>query len=127
MKGEKIMTTTYSFLELKEQGKGLWELFPEFQFPRQYDTYYDIKTLADLEREYYSIPLDVAQEIQRILLDELDIRIKELDKNIARELEAVHRKECNAIMKFLATDLPRRVQDLEPEEQKRIILEWLDE
>lgn len=121
------MSTVYSFLELREQGKALWELFPEFKFPPQYDICYDIKTLGDLEREYHNLLLPTAQEIQRILLDELDIRIKELDKNITRELEALHRNECNAIMKFLATDLPRVVQDLEPEEQKRIILEWLDE
>lgn len=121
------MTTTYSFNELLTQGKALWELFPEFKFPPQYDICYDIKTLGDLEREYHNLPLPTAQEIQRILLDELDIRIKELDENITRELEAIHRNECNAIMKFLATDLPRVVQDLEPEEQKRIILEWLDE
>lgn len=121
------MTTTYSFNELLTQDKALWELFPEFQFPSQYDICYDIKTLGDLEREYHNLLLPTAQEIQRILLDELDIRIKELDKNIARELEMIHRNECNAIMKFLATDLPRVVQDLEPEEQKRIILEWLDE
>ena len=121
------MTTTYSFNELMLQGKALWELFPEFQFPVQYDTFYDIKTLGDLERELFNITLPTAQALQRILLDELDIRIKELDDNIVRELGEIRKVECNAIMRFLNTDLPRKVQDLEPDEQRRIVLEWLDE
>lgn len=120
------MTTTYSFEKVYD-GKELWEMFPEFQFPVQYDTFYDIKTLGDLERELFSITLPTAQALQRILLDELDIRIKELDDNIVRELGEIHKVECNAIMRFLNTDLPRKVQDLEPDEQRRIVLEWLDE
>ena len=120
------MTTTYSFEKVYD-GKELWEVFPDFKFPYRYDLLFDIKLIADLQREYYHLPLSAKQEIRDILLKGLDIRIEELDERIAQELEEKHKIESDLIMRFLNTDLPRKVQDLEPDEQRRIVLEWLDE
>ena len=120
------MTTVYSFEKVYD-GKELWEVFQDFKFPYRYDLLFDIKLIADLQREYYHLPLSAKQEIRDILLKELDIRIEELDERIAQELEEKHKIESDLIMKFLNTDLPRKVQDLEPDEQRRIVLEWLDE
>lgn len=114
------MTTTYSLKDDK-----LWELFPEFQFPKR-DSIYYIKDLRALAKEYLLVPLTVKQDIRDTLLKELDIRIKEIDEWINKALEELHGDDCDFIMKVLNTDLPRRVQDLEPVEQRKVVLEWLD-
>ena len=119
------MTTMYSFDELLTLNRALWELFPEFRFPAKFDICFDIKTLGDLEREYRDIPLSVAQEIQDILKEELDISIKELDNRIDRERYLIHVQECSTIMKFLASDLPDKVKNFHPDKQREIILDWL--
>ena len=78
------MTTTYSFEKVYD-GKELWEMFPDFKFPYKYDLLFDVKWIADLQREYYHLPLSAKQEIRDILLKELDIRIKELLTRLTNE------------------------------------------